>query len=871
MTAAAIGVDPKTGERVVLQPMGRVQHDVSLGQLVKLFDEKATRNKNAQVLATDQAGIAALRSFDDKDLDARGLRDPKNLEYVTLSGDKSSEKGFTYPTRWVKDSGDLFSRRLVVDGPFRGVFLDDLASHLDEKSAADAAKDSRLHWLSPTKAGIAPLITTVTVDKGGEKKSMLRLRVPSSPEWTAVRQSLRALSDKLDGVSLVKDSKNTLFVFDAGNHGFIRKTAQFFGITAEAQSLVQQHVDELTKFEKALTPDAIAQYKAAKIGGFKTSITGRDGKSARFELSEIQQRSIARLVMDDYSGSLTLGMGMGKTLVALAAMQLLKKDGEKRPFLIVVPEGLEGGFHAEIHSKLEPTAAKALADQLVVMDHKTFRKAMRTGQHDGKKFDASKFGAAIYDEAHMLSDRKTASGKAMLSFAHPRTILMSGTPQPQPDKLQTMDAAAQGVNLNAPEARQLRKQARDWRKLLFNEVNGIAVSVKGPFELKRGLQIDPTRELLEWIRTRFIYADNFDDNVVLPKRTDMHVTLNMPKELEASYRSKSRPAATALQGLVSIYRDLGVAVRDDGAPVLKTDRYGNKKPIMTRQAKSDRVHDIKTELKPIIGELSAMTNTPDKTRLAGKKLLELMAEDEARGVPPSRALLFTDDKNYVKSAAQTLSQQQPSKLHVAALGDAIHVFRNGKELTELGPFKLPFSQQAYRADPNKPASASNPEVPAEAWRTFVLNEVVGKHKEVATSTLFGPVYQAGQNLQWANAVVHLDRDTWSDFNMRQREHRAHRRGQTRPVTVMHLDYVFNKPKTNLDRTLDEVRGLQAQNDRRLLAGTLQAAQKITLGEDFDAARLDDAFDHNERAGLKDLALLAAGVEPSGESIGLAGT
>jgi hypothetical protein len=308
-------------------------------------------------------------------------------------------------------------------------------------------------------------------------------------------------------------------------------------------------------------------------------------------------------------------------------------------------------------------------------------------------------------------------------------------------------------------------------------------------------------------------------------------------------------------------------VSDDGAPKVFKGKDGKERTRVTRQAKDARVHDVRSTLRPVIGALSDLTNTTEKVKATGKALLAMMHEDELKGVRPSRSLVFNDDKDFVIASAVELSRQIPVKLHAACLGDAIRVFQNGVELKHLGPFELPFREQAYRPDPSQPANqGDNREVPAEAWRTFAL-ELLGKHEEVATTTLFGPVYQVGQNLQWANVVAHLDRDTWSDFNMRQREARALRRGQTRPVTVLHVDYVFAKPKSNVDRTLDEVRALHAANDRELLAGTLQAAQKIHLGEGLHPARDEGVFDEEVDPDKRDLRYFGAGSAPTPQSIG----
>ncbi len=873
-TAAAVGVDPVTGESVVLQPMGRVVENRSLRRFVAIHAERANRQVGAKVLAQDRVAVEALRSLSDDELASNGLRGANaNTEYVTLNGENSEDKAMTYATRWFKKPNDLFARRMVVEGPFRGCYLDDVVSRLDEASLQASAADSRLRWLSPTASNRQPAITAFDVREGGEQKTKLRLRLPSTPEWTAVRQSMSELAKRLPDVRQVEDSKSTLFVFDPSSYTFIQKISGSFSKTQEAQRVVDAHIGELLKFEKALTPEALERYSAKNIGGFRSTSLDREGRVRPFELSPIQRSTLARLELDGWRGAVTLGTGMGKTLIAISALELMSKQGEKRPFLVVVPDGLQGGFAAEIFAKRTPEAAEALVNRLQVMTYTEFRRAVKKGESKGEPFDASRFGAVVYDEAHIANDRKTASGSAILRFRHPRTIEMTGTPQPEPERLQTMDAGVRAVDLNSPAGKTARNQARNWRKLLFDEVNGVTVGVKGAFELRRGLKIDPTREMLEWIRSRFIYAEGIDDNVALPKRTDVQLTLNMSPELEGAYRSvaEAGKVQVALEGLASIYRDRGLA--DPAAT--------SSRAKLTPQARDASVREVRRSLKPVIQKLAVLTNNEEKLAQVGKALLQKMHEDEAAGLPAGRALLFTDDAglrdvpgqkklSFVELSAKVMSQRVPVKLHAACLDDKIAVYQNGQALKKLGPFKLPFRKGSYRPDPTMPENpTTNRAVPESEWRTFVLNEVLGKHPEVATTTLFGPTYQAGQNLQWANTVVHLDRDTWSDFNMRQREARSLRRGQNQPVTVMQVDYVFASPRSSLDLSLDQVRALQAKNDRALLRKTLVAAQNITLGDGVRPARTRSSFDVGAPLppDTTDLGLFVAGAMPTAANVG----
>ncbi len=870
-TAAAVAVDPITGERVVLQPMGRVVEDLPLSRFAEVHGERSDRGPAAKILATDKVAVKNLRTLSDAELDKAELRRPDGpIEYVTLNGAEGTEQTFTYPTRWFKKPNELAARRMVIEGPFRGSYLDDVASRVDELSLSKATQESRLLWLSPKKSNLQPIISTVQVREAGEVKTKLRVRVPSTPEWTAVRQSIAQMANSLPDVMKVEDSKSTLFMFEPTDFGFIRKVAPAFGRTKEAQQLVDGHVNELLKFEKALTPEALRKFSARAIGGFRETFLDGENRIRPFELSQRQREALALLELDGWRGSITLPTGQGKTVVAMTALELLAKQGEQRPFLVVVPKGLEGNFTSEVFINRKPEEAQRLIDRVKVMTYEQFRRAVRKGELDGQPFDKSRFGAAVFDEAHVASDRRSATGAAVLKFGHEHTFEMTGTPEAQPERLQTMDAGVRGIDLNSPAAKAERRKARKWREFLFTEVNGITTGVKGPFELRRGLKIDPTYEMLQWIRTRFIYGDDLKADFTLPKRTDVPITLPMSGALETAYRAAAEPLSRGLEGLVSIYRDKGLV--DPNEPGTAG------RPKLTPQARDPRVRDVFTKLKAPLAQLAALTNTEEKLTKVGDKLFTKRHEDKVGGLPDSRALLFSEDASYVRESARVMSLRMPTLLHAACLPDRIEIYQNGQPLGSIGPHDLPFTaKKAYRADPLSPVnSTTNREVPAAQWRTFALN-VLGKHPEVATTTLFGPTYQTGQNLQWANTVVHLDRATVdktrpasSDYNMHQREARSLRRGQTSPVTVMSVDYVYDKPRSTLDRTLDQVRELQALNERGLMEQTLLAAQKIKLGEGMERARASTSFDDNAPLpSLHDFMSLMLAASPTPANVGLA--
>lgn len=846
-TGVAIGVDPATGARVVLQPKGRVIEDLPLERFVKLRAARTEHEAQAAKLAADETGLRALRTLTDEELDAKGLRSAGGpTEYVTLGGEKATDQVLTFPTRWHRGSTDLAARRMVVDGPFRGSYLDDVVGRVDQASLQAQVKETRAAWLSPKNSPLQPVISTIDVRQGGQTVKKLRIRVPSGSEWTGARQALNKISEKLPTVQKVANSKGTMYVFSPSELKFVREVTRSYAMSPEAELLRANHVEDLLKFERLASPENLKNFSAAKIGGLRQTFIDPNGVERTFELSSSQRVALARLANQNFSGVVTLGTGMGKTVVGLSTLKMIQATGETRPFLVVVPKGNEGTFYAQLQTHFSGPVAESMAKQLKVMSYEEFRAASRTGKlPDGTAFKSDKYGAVIFDEVHNVSDRKTAMGSSVLKFGHPRTIEMTGTPQPDPERLQTMLAGTKGVDLSSPAARQARLEARRFRALHYEEVNGIAVGLKGPTELKPGMSFDFDGQLLEWIKPNFFYVDGLDAKLGLPQRHHVRMTLPMGTELEGQYRKAAAPARKGLEGLLSIYRDGGVDVANPAK--------------RTAQSRGDAVHEVRRSLKPTIAELDKLTKTPEKLKEVGKMLRQRLGSDEVAGRPLSRTLLFDDDPKYILQSAEEMSRALPGKYHLAALPDRIEVFQNGKRLTQLGPHALPFRQGSYELNGVR--------LPPSQWRSFVLEQLPKQVTDISSASLHGPTHQAGLNLQWSNVVVNLDRDGWSDLNMRQREARSLRHGQTRDVTVVNVDYVYQQPKHELDAPLEAVRAASAENERKLHEATLARAQKIKLTDNQAPQRARGSYDPKA---WRDLTYLAAGASPAPMAVGLAG-
>jgi len=321
-----------------------------------------------------------------------------------------------------------------------------------------------------------------------------------------------------------------------------------------------------------------------------------------------------------------------------------------------------------------------------------------------------------------------------------------------------------------------------------------------------------------FIRANVLYADKRMDEQKLSKFSLTTEALVMPSKMEDEYRKRSRSIAKVLRGMVSLYRDQGVKREF-------VDERGRTRREIEPLAKDKRIAQMfGTQLRETILKLNELTNNPAKLDRAVELVRGHLADK-----PSTRSVLFSDDPDYVLQSAQTLSKKVPGKLHAACLGKEIHFFQDGKKLTELDGHKLPFTKQPY-------VDADGRTYDANQWQKFVLDQVIGKNSDVTTATLFGPAYQEGQNLQWANVGVHLDRDTWSRQNMEQREGRLWRKGQDKAVAFYNLDWQYKKPDDGLDRTLDEVRGLYDDVNGKLFHDVIVVPQSLELGGEWEGVR-----------------------------------
>ncbi|MBI2373469.1 MAG: DEAD/DEAH box helicase family protein [Deltaproteobacteria bacterium] len=846
----SLAVDGQTGESFLVEFHGRVKAVYSVEGYMQAFREvTADEDKRVKLAATPEA-VELLRSVSDKAL-AKLTGEP---DYVSLLENAETQIARVYPTKWLKAQGSILSRQVISDGPFKGIFLDDLVNSI-APTGKGYAFDPKLGPSTPiTPRAGEPWITTATVMERGKKVDKLYVRIPFEKQYTQIRQALRRLSQLDPSIRYDEGTKNTSFYFPNERYKVVRDVLKGTVLSPAASAKLEAYFADLTKIELAASNKALASHTTEAIGGFKTNVVGGDGRARKLEMTYWQKKSIAMLEALGYRGVLGLGTGMGKTLAAIGVMQELKtRHGEERPFLIVCPKALRGNFAKEIHKFLEPQAAKALIDKLVVLDYQQFGRAATTGELGGKPFNAEKFGAVIFDESQWIRKRQWKASKAALAFDHPRKICMSASVMKDSfDDVMTQVSIAANVNLqDRKEGKELRAQARKFKLQSCTEIGGRTLGVKQEVELLPGVTVDPKHDLYTWVKKHVIYADKRMDDTKLPKFKLSAETLTMPKEMELEYRKTTKRIDKLLRGMVSLYRDKGVARE-------YVDDKGRKRTEIEKLARNRNIGRVfGPKMKKLIDQVNALGNTPEKTRRAGDLIFKHLDND-----PRSRAILFSDSAEYVAANAKQLSNQIPGKLHAACLGNEIRIFQNGEELKSIAGHTLPLKPGEYKKDPNAPANAdTNRAYAANEWQNFALNEIIGPNGEIATTTMFGPVYQEGQNLQWANVGIHLDRDSWSRQNTLQREGRLWRKDQKREVSFYNLDWVLRAPTDRLDRSLDEIRSFHEQIGGKLFDDLIVTPQKtVKLGEEWSDVREKDAL-------RIDFSLLHYGIAPSSEKAG----
>ena len=109
----------------------------------------------------------------------------------------------------------------------------------------------------------------------------------------------------------------------------------------------------------------------------------------------------------------------------------------------------------------------------------------------------------------------------------------------------------------------------------------------------------------------------------------------------------------------------------------------------------------------------------------------------------------------------------------------------------------------------------------EDWQIFTLNKLQ-KDPDVATFNLTKS-YTTGQNLQSADQVIHLDRDSWNNENMKQRTARAWRSGQKNHVDVSICELV-----TDSGDSINDIEGYSMDIEEQMFNDLIKGSSDVEL-------------------------------------------
>jgi len=855
--AAFVGTDPATGEEVVYDwaneamPMReyleeRKRENRAVARQSRVFPETRALNQMRRV---DEEAITELEG---------------DIEFVSLTDDKAKSSGLTriFPVKM-----DANGRQVIVKGRFKGFYLDEMvnaAGRMIEGTAYNYnPRTNRFEHIEShgpkgqltVRAEREPYVTVAErkVKVRGKKRPVkvkkLFVKIPGGRAFTEMRQAISKLAKLVPSIEYLEGTRRSEFYFDPKDFNIVRDALQSMSMSEGAAKLIRDYFKQLAQAEQATADENLGYYTMEAIGGFKQTVRGPDKG-----LLTKQKQALAWMEARGNSGVCALGTGVGKTATAIAMMQKLQRDGLEEEgngrYLYVCPKALRGNIKKEIWKFLTDDARKDLMSRLDIMTYPQFRNAWKKNP----KF-ADDYVAIFFDEAQQLRSGTTQTSKAALQIRHPRKILLTAAPtEKEPMDAYVLSAIANNVDVS-PRTEGRRDMLKFQRR--FTEtIGGRTVGVKQDPLTKNDLQT--------FMKQNVFYGDKQDvEEFELPKLTQQTVALEMPPEIEGAYRETISEVKDVLRGMVARFKFRGV-----------DPETGRRIP----EARDRRIGLMfSAKLAPLIKKLNDLANFPERyvsevaerdpdgspvrdwsgnpvmVRTSNPKMdesLRIVSEEWMNSA--GRTVLYTDDAQFVMSAAQMLSARMPGPYHLAAISKGIYVFQNGQQLSFYMGFDMPFREKKYKRHMDEPANDTcNKNYERAFWQSFVFNEIVAPNNNIVSATLHGQVYQTGQNLQAFSNVVHLDRDTWNSEDMKQRTARAWRQGQQNPVQEYTLDMTYGRSTDALDRTLDEIRGILQEMDSDLFKQIIKDSQNVVLGEEYYSMRRTQArlfdIDHKSLA------------------------
>lgn len=836
-----VGTDPATNERMVYTNDGRV---LSIQQFSDELESKAESDKRSTKVfpnglpntVRNEPSLEGLRAVTDEQLLDEQVFPRQEVVYAALTDDKAADAGTRiYPTK-----RDAQGRVVVVGGRFKGIVLDDLinrAGRVIEGAAYDFDQRGKRIKFETQNSNGSPNLTTrkepyVTVTTDGR----LMIKIPykgslgDRDPFKIPRQNMDGLSaaTRIPTIEKVPKTQSTTFIFPEKDFAAVREAVSGMVLSKAAADLIKAYFDQLSRQERALADEATKNFTFANIGGF-SAIKKKDPETDLpldppefVDLFTKQKQAISWLESKGYSGLAALDTGLGKTITCIATMKKMERDGfapEDGRFLYVCPSKLKGNFVKQANTFLH--SPKLMLDRVDKLTYGQFAKARSlnpkfgTIEGDptappikvgGLKLPIHGYSAVFFDEAQTLTKSATSkASQAAQSLFHPRKILLTASPmEDDPDELYVAAAITKNIDLNergapgevSPAVRDLMR----FRKRFCQRVGGRTVGLK-PSDAEDPTKVDDFRA---WAKSNMYVANKRAVvEMPLPVLNKDPVALTMDPAVERIYRGVAKEVASVLKAALAVYRDKSLKVKGDEV----RDLFGIK---------------IKKQLS-MLNDLANMPGIliPGAKSPKVDSALEIVTNNTTRGV---RTLLFTDTPKFAEHVAMEISARSPSTFHAVALAGEIRVYMNGRVTNK-------YTARAY-------TNKEGRKVPSTEWASHILQEVIGEDNNVKSLVLTS-TYTLGQNLQMFSSVVHLDRDTFSSEQMKQRTARAWRTGQKNAVDEITLDMAYDAPESG-DATLDELRMFIQNTQEELFNEIVGKSQATAIGKDWDEMSEVDA-------------------------------
>ena len=746
-------------------------------------------------------------------------------------------------TRMLVDSVGR-ERIVITSGKYRGFFLDDIVNiegRMVEGTSYTFNLKGRVNKYEVIEKGQLklenlqePYITlcqssACKSDDEAEKILTCRfyLGIPydslASNKFKAERDAMEALSKKISDIEKIPNTFRQFWTFSAASYEAIRTALGSCALSHSASGLLDLYYKDLLKKEYALKENNVKLYSADRIEGFVSNVDGKP-----FKLNNKQMEALAWLDANSFAGVMALDTGVGKTLLATAAI-LLSKQREKqenskpRRFLFVQPKALVGNLADQSVAKFcsNPKEIKERFDEI---SYDTFMSNWDPSNANklNSAYNQQKYYAIFFDEINYAS--KGNKAKAISSLNHPRKILLTGSAiEKDPTDLFKFVALTKGIDISSPAEQ--NKFIRRYANLVGGRFVGVKPSMKQEFD--------------KWVRVNAYFADKQDVNYVdigqpiLHKPVPQTKNIVLPKVLENLYKKKSQEVAKNLKDMLKVYSKSSeerAKINDESKSYLKDFATGS----LAKQIKL--LHDLSSNPKKAISripesELRAFGITKNMIKSMKNPKVESAIEVAKEKIKAGKKVIyFTDDNLLAIENAMSLSQQMPSSAHIVCLLTKIMVFVNGdlkKTFTSSTPIGDSVEDMLFKKA-NDESKMDDEELEKKTkWAQVVLKEVVlANLKYFATMTCTKP-YARGFNFQPFTSVVHLDRNGWSSEEMKQRTARAYRTGQTEVVDEIFLDVVF---ENNKDTDLKSVTQKIMDGNEKLLNDDWQEIIKDKTGE-----------------------------------------